>query len=76
MSTDTNIVSEYANWKGRGSLKDLVAELQRQVDNKYDFVIDARVVSDELHVRNVDGRARSLRSVRSRGAERFIPRAG
>jgi len=34
-----------ASWSGRGSLSDLVAELERQKESKFDFVADTRSVA-------------------------------
>lgn len=45
-TTETQVgqqVAEFNNaWKGRGSLQNLVAELQRQKDTRFDFVSDLR----------------------------------
>ncbi len=46
MNEETNtgqVVGEY--WSGRGSLPDLVAELERQKESKIDFVADCRSLS-------------------------------
>jgi hypothetical protein len=86
------IHSEFAQgWTGRGTLTDLVDELERQKDSKIDFVADGRDLNvqadgETLRVRpasaqvgeflDADGVALSLRSVKQFGARLDPPVPG
>jgi len=60
-------------WSGRGGLKQLVAELERQKDNTFDFVSDAR----NLELRVDEGQPRLLRSAQADArAREWIPSEG
>ena len=46
--------AEYAMWKGRGSLKDLVTELERRKATTVDFVTDTRNLRVQVDEQRLD----------------------
>lgn len=71
--SDMNIQASAFKLRGRGRLTDVVTELQRQVDQRVDFVADTRDMS--VQVDKVDGVAQ-LRLMPSDSLRDWMPREG
>lgn len=70
-SREGKIVAEYSSFRGRGSLAQVVAELQRQVDQSTDFVADTRDMEWTLTARGDLALKPSNENLRD-----FLPREG
>lgn len=69
--SNTTTHSEYADnraWSGRGNLKQLVAELDRQKASTYDFVTDTR----NLNVEVVERGGQNVAMLRNCGTDRYL----
>lgn len=67
--TNNDTVSEFSSFRGRGSIAQIVQELRRQIDARFDFVVDTR----DLAVRVDDSK---LKLFGTPSSADYIPRAG
>lgn len=69
--------AEYAKYRGRGSLADVVNELRRQVDARLDFVMDSREFKFGLRLpEKKDSEPVLVMEPKSISAQEFIPSGG